>query len=127
MHPAIRSDRAASALRLQARNDLAGDNLDLIASVPVRHEDDLLNTDGEMLPELGNAFVNRTHDRAFPRAIALDREVPFLVQPIEHVGPYRFLRWADHDRQLRGIEQLVRVLAGILRSRTNLVPRLREV
>src|SRR5262249_37085945 len=87
-------------LRLQARNDLARDNLDLIASVLIRHEDDLLDTDREMLLELGNAFVDRAHDRAFPRAIALGREVPFLVQPLEHVGPYRFLRLADHDRQL---------------------------
>src|ERR1700740_992666 len=98
MYSAIRSDRAAAGLRLQARNDLARDNLDLIASVLVRHEDDLLDTDGEMLLELGNAFVDRTHDRAFPRAIALGREVPFLVQPIKHVGPYRFFRSADHDR-----------------------------
>ena len=43
---------AVSLLASQPRDDLAGDDLDLIRSVPVRNEDQLLDADGELRAQL---------------------------------------------------------------------------
>src|SRR5262245_6717178 len=61
----------SALLRLQPRNDFARDHLDLVGLVLVGHEDDLLNADGVVGLQLLDAIVDRAHDRAVARAVAV--------------------------------------------------------
>src|SRR6185312_3563488 len=115
-----------SLLALQSWDDFLCDRLDLIHSVFVGHEDDLLDADGDVRLELLDAFADRAHDRAVARAIAVLGEVPFLIEPFHHFFAHGGLRRADHDRQLRSVEQLVGILAALLGEVAQLRPGFRE-
>ena len=94
--------------------DVWGDDLDLIHLVAIGHEDDLLNPDGVVLLELRDAFVDRAHDGAVARAVALRREVPLLVEPVHHLVFYCSARRANHDRELGGVLEGHRVAPDLV-------------
>src|SRR6202011_5681723 len=47
----------------QPRNDLASDDFDLIHSIPIGDEDQLLDPSRELSAQLGDALVDRPEDR----------------------------------------------------------------
>src|SRR5262249_62149452 len=91
-----------------------------------RDEDDLLNAGGEMAPELLRAFIDRAENCAILGGFAPGRVVPFLAEPIHHGALDAVARFTDHDRQLRGIEQSVRVPSGLAGEAANFHPSLSE-
>src|SRR5262245_61854483 len=118
--------RQPNSLRLEARDDLAGNGLDLLHLVLVRNEDELLRPDREVRLELFDAFVDRSHDGAVLGRLAPSREGPFLRPPLHHLTFDRLPGLADVDRQLRGVEELVWILAGFLGEAADLAPRFCE-
>src|SRR5262245_66056731 len=76
--------RALPSLRLEPRNDLARDGLDLLRLVFVRNEDDLLRSDRHVRLELLHALLDRPHDGAILGRLAPSGKVPFLGEPVHH-------------------------------------------
>src|SRR5262249_38714518 len=118
--------RGAGSFRLQPRNDLARDELDLLRLVLVWDEDDFLRSDRLMRLELLDAFVDRSHDGAVLGRLAPGREIPLLGEPFHHAALGGLPRLADEDGQLRSIEELFRVLSCLLGKAADLVPGLGE-
>src|SRR5262249_4355464 len=118
--------RALPSLRLEPRNDLARDGLDLLRLVFVRNEDDLLRSDRQVRLELLDALLDRSHDGAILARFAPSGEIPFLAEPFHHPAFNGLAGLADIDRQLRGVEQLVRVFSAFLGEAADLAPRLGE-
>src|SRR6185437_309293 len=83
--------------RLESRDDLVRDDLDLAHLVLVRHEDQLLHTDRQVLLELRDALVHGADDRAVLGRFAPRRVIPFLAQPFHHRRFDGRTRLADHD------------------------------
>src|SRR5262249_57105595 len=118
--------RSAESFRLQPRNDLARDELDLLRLVFVRDEDDFLRSNRLMRLELLDAFVDRSHDGAVLGRLAPRRKIPLLSEPFHHAALDGLPRLADEDGQLRSIEELVRVLSCLLGKAADFAPRLGE-
>src|SRR5262245_52808151 len=118
--------RTLPSLRLEPRNDLARDGLDLLRLVFVRNEDDLLRSDRHVRLELLDALLDRSHYGAILVRFAPRGEIPFLAEPFHHPALDGLAGLADIDRQLRGVEQLVGVLSAFLGEAADLVPRLGE-
>src|SRR3984893_14104698 len=114
------------SLRLEPGNDLACDGLDLLRLVFIGNEDDLLRSDHEVRLELLDALIDRSHDGAILGRFAPSGKIPFLAQPFHHPALDGLAGLADEDRQLRGVEELVRVLSAFLCEAADLVPRLGE-
>src|SRR5438105_1438317 len=99
------------SLRLEPGNDLARDGLDLLRLVSVRNEDDLLRSDRQVRLELLDAIIDRSHDGAILGRFAPSGKIPFLAQPFHHPALDGLAGLADEDRQLRGVQELVRVIS----------------
>src|SRR5215831_7900756 len=110
------------SLRLEPGNDLARDGLDLLRLVSVGNEDDLLRSDRYVRLELLDALLDRPHDGAILGRFAPSGKIPFLGEPFHHCALDGLARLADEDRQLRGVEQLVRVLSAFLCEAADLAP-----
>src|SRR5215813_324701 len=116
----------AYSLRLEPGDDLARDGLDLLRLVSVGNEDDLLRSDRQVRLELLDAIIDRSHDGAILGRLAPSGEIPFLAEPFHHPILDGLAGLADEDRQLRGVEELVRILSAFLCKAADLVPRLGE-
>src|SRR5262245_3749253 len=116
----------AYSLRLEPGDDLARDGLDLLGLVSIGNEDDLLCSDRQVGLELLDAIIDRSHDGAILGRFAPSGKIPFLAQPFHHPALDGLAGLADEDRQLRGVEELVRVLSAFLCEAADLVPRLGE-
>src|SRR5262249_17840374 len=114
----------AKSLRLEAGNDLARDEPDLLHLILVGHEDDLLRSDRHVRLELLDALIDRPHDGAVLRRLAPGRKIPFLGEPFHHATLDGLPGLADEDRQLGSVEEGVWVLSGLLRKPAILVRRL---
>src|SRR6516164_9089204 len=110
------------SLRLEPGNDLARDGLDLLHLVSVGNEDDLLRSDRQVGLELLDALLGRSHDGAILGRFAPSGKIPFLAEPFHHCALDGLAGLADIDRQLRGVEQLVRVLSAFLGETADLAP-----
>src|SRR5499427_2347566 len=111
-----------SSLRLEPGNDLARDDLDLLHLVFVGNEDDLLRSDRQVRLELLDTLLGRSHDGAILGRFAPSGKIPFLAEPFHHCALDGLAGLADVDRQLRGVEQLVRVLSAFLCEAADLAP-----
>src|SRR6516164_977225 len=112
----------AYSLRLEPGDDLARDGLDLLRLVSIGNEDDLLRSDRQVRLELLDAIIDRSHDGAILGRFAPSREIPFLAEPFHHPVLDGLAGLTDVDRQLRGVEQLVRVLSAFLCEAADLAP-----
>src|ERR671937_266146 len=120
-----RSDGPAS-FRLEARDDLARNRLDLLSLVFVGNEDDFLRSDRHVRFELLDAFVDRSHDGALLGRFTPGGKVPLLGEPFHHWTLDGLPRLADEDRQLRGVEEFVGVFSRLIGKATDLIPCLGE-
>src|SRR5260370_3644695 len=76
--------------------------------------------------ELLDELIYRSPDGAILGRFAARGKIPLLAQPFHHPALDGLAGLADEDRQLRGVEELVRVLSAFLCEAADLVPRLGE-
>src|SRR5262245_6458910 len=111
-----------SDARLQPREDLASQDLDLLELVAVGNEDEAIHARRHVLPQLGHALVGTPADGVLDGRFAPGGHVPLRLEPVPH-GRFRLRARTPHvDGELVGARERFGIAPGLARETEDLVP-----
>src|SRR5712691_5112900 len=116
---------ASFAPSSQTRQDLTGDDLDLVGLVAVGDQDDAVDAGVDVGAELSHALLHAAADRVLDRRLAPGRDVPFGLEPLAHGRLGLGARAPDVDRELVSAGEGGGIAPGLAREGEDLLPRLR--